>query len=78
MLADDKANTGDVTYSNGTYSMTVTATGKKDGWSGATDATTKIKIGGIEVSPSTVGWTISGKPASGSEEAEIKVDVKNS
>lgn len=61
VLSDDKTNSGDVKYDKdkGTYTMTVEAKGQKEGWSGeAADA--KIKIGGIEVEPSTSGWTVSG------------------
>ena len=80
VLSDDKKGSGDVTYTPGTgtgagtYSMTVKATGQKAGWSGAADENTKIKIGGIEVAPATVGgqWTVSGT----SEGDKIKVDNK--
>ncbi|MDD7685183.1 type IV pilin protein [Eubacterium pyruvativorans] len=60
VLSDDKKGSGDVTYKDGTYTMTVEAKGQKAGWSGAKDENTKIKIGGIEVEPSTSGWTVSG------------------
>ena len=64
VLSDDKKSSGngDVTYKDGTYTMIVKATGQKAGWSGAADENTKIKIGGIEVAPATVGgqWTVSG------------------
>ena len=76
VLSDDKKSSGngDVKYENGTYTMTVKATGQKAGWSGAADENTKIKIGGIEVAPATVGgqWTVSGT----SEGDKIKVDNK--
>lgn len=74
VLSDDKTKSGDVDYSNGTYSMTVKATGQKAGWSGAADENTKIKIGDIEVAPATVGgqWTVSGT----SEGDKIKVENK--
>lgn len=76
VLSDDKKDSGngDVKYENGTYTMTVKATGQKAGWSGAADENTKIKIGGIEVAPATVGgqWTVSGT----SEGDKIKVDNK--
>ena len=63
-----------MTYKDGTYTMIVKATGQKAGWSGAADENTKIKIGGIEVAPATVGgqWTVSGT----SEGDKIKVDNK--
>lgn len=68
VLSDDKdkIESGDVKYTpgtsgtSGTYTMTVEAKGQKAGWSGAKDENTKIKIGGIEVEPSTSGWTVSG------------------
>ncbi|WP_242869555.1 type IV pilin protein [Eubacterium pyruvativorans] len=76
VLSDDKKDSGngDVTYKDGTYTMIVKATGQKAGWSGAADENTKIKIGGIEVAPATVGgqWTVSGT----SEGDKIKVDNK--
>jgi len=76
VLSDDKKSSGngDVKYENGTYTMTVKATGQKAGWSGAADENTKIKIGGIEVAPATVGgqWTVSGT----SEGDKITVDNK--
>lgn len=76
VLSDDKKDSGngDVTYKDGTYTMIVKATGQKAGWSGAADENTKIKIGGIEVAPATVGgqWTVSGT----SEGDKITVDNK--
>lgn len=60
VLSDDKNKSGDVDYSNDTYSMTVKATGQKAGWSGVAKTDDKIKIGGIEVEPSTEGWIVSG------------------
>ncbi|SFN99414.1 prepilin-type N-terminal cleavage/methylation domain-containing protein [Eubacterium pyruvativorans] len=75
VLSDDKTDSGDVTYSkkddgDGTYTMTVKAKGQKAGWSGAASTTESIKIGGIEVKPSTKGWTVSGT----SEGDKIKVE----
>ena len=74
VLSDDKKESGDVKYKDGTYTMIVKATGQKAGWSGAADENTKIKIGGIEVAPATVGgqWTVSGT----SEGDKITVDNK--
>ncbi|WP_163427353.1 hypothetical protein [Eubacterium pyruvativorans] len=60
MLSDDKKESGDVKYKDGTYTMTVEAKGQKEGWSGAAKTDDKIKIGGIEVEPSTSGWIVSG------------------
>ena len=62
VLADDKANSGHVTYNNDakTYSMDVAATGKTAGWSGEASKTTAKEIGGYSVAPSQTGWTISG------------------
>lgn len=62
VLSDDKKDSGDVKYDKdkGTYTMTVEAKGQKAGWSGAAKTDDKIKIGGIEVEPSTEGWTVSG------------------
>lgn len=61
-LADDKQNTGHVTYTaeTKTYSMNVDTTGQTAGWSGAASNTTAVEIGGYSVSPSQTGWTISG------------------
>ena len=53
----DSAN-GHVKYAAGKYSVTVTATGKTAGWSGAATATDSIDIGGYQVEPSTKGWTV--------------------
>ena len=66
ILTDDKKNSEDgiVTYTNGTYSATVSTTGKTAGWSGAASATDTINIGGQDVKPSQNGWTISGSVAS--------------
>lgn len=69
VLADDKVSSGDVTYSDGTYTVTVKATGKTAGWSGTTSNTDSIKIGGATVAPSIYGWTITGT----SENSAIKV-----
>ena len=64
VLSDDKKDSGngDVKYENGTYTMTVKATGQKAGWSGAENEKTAIKIGGHDVDPASVGghWTVSG------------------
>ena len=75
VLSDDKdkIESGDVTYKDGTYSMTVEAKGQKEGWSGAKSTTESIKIGGIEVKPSTKGWTVKGT----SEGDKIEVDPNN-
>lgn len=75
VLSDDKddSGNGDVEYKGGTYTMTVKAKGQKEGWSGAASTTESIKIGGIEVKPSTKGWTVSGT----SEGDKIKVDPNN-
>ena len=76
VLSDDKKSSGngDVKYENGTYTMTVKATGQKAGWSGAENEKTAIKIGGHDVDPASVGghWTVSGT----SEGDKIKVDTK--
>lgn len=66
VLSDDKKDSGDVKYTPGTsgtpgtYSMNVDATGQKEGWSGAKSTTDSIKIGGLDVEPSTSGWTVKG------------------
>lgn len=72
-LADDKQDTGHVTYTPGTktYSMNVDTTGQTAGWSGAAQNTDAIDIGGYNVSPSQNGWTISG-----TSEGTVTVAVK--
>lgn len=62
ILTDDKKDSADgiVKYKDGTYSATVSTTGKTAGWSGASTATDPIDIGGLQVKPSQTGWTISG------------------
>lgn len=78
VLADDKTDSGDVKYTaeSNTYSVTVTATGKKAGWSGVTGTATAIKIGGIDVKPSTTGWTVTGTITSSDKDAEVTVKEK--
>jgi len=65
ILTDDKKDSagGIVNYKEGTYSATVSTTGKTAGWSSATAATEPINIGGLQVKPSQNGWTISGSVA---------------
>ena len=78
VLADDKAKSGHVTYaagSNGaagTYSMGVDTTGTTAGWSGTTNNTDSIDIGGYSVAPSQKGWTVSG-----TSEGTINVSVND-
>jgi hypothetical protein len=62
ILTDDKKDSADgiVKYKDGTYSATVSTTGKTEGWSGAKTTTDAIDIGGLQVKPSQNGWTISG------------------
>ena len=62
ILTDDKKDSagGIVNYKEGTYSATVSTTGKTAGWSGAASDTATINIGGQNVDPSQSGWTISG------------------
>lgn len=61
ILTDDKKDSADriVKYKEGTYSATVSTTGKPAGWSSAIAATESINIGGLQVKPSQNGWTIS-------------------
>ncbi|MDY4050145.1 MAG: prepilin-type N-terminal cleavage/methylation domain-containing protein [Eubacterium pyruvativorans] len=77
VLSDDKdeSSDADVKYNkaDGSYTMTVEAKGQKEGWSGAKSTTESIKIGGIEVKPSTKGWTVKGT----SEGDKIEVDPNN-
>lgn len=65
ILTDDKKDSADgiVKYKDGTYSATVSTTGKTAGWSSAASATDSINIGGLQVKPSQSGWTISGSVA---------------
>lgn len=59
-LSGDEAESANnhVTYKDNKYSAEVKATGQTAGWSGVADTTATIDIGGYQVAPSTIGWTV--------------------
>ena len=65
ILTDDKKASADgiVKYNLGKYSAEVATTGKTAGWSSAASDKPTINIGGQDVAPSQIGWTISGSVA---------------
>ena len=54
------------------YSKDVTATQKTDGWQGTDYSTGNNKIGGMNVTASTTGWTVKYTASSGTASIAVK------